>query len=70
MKNNFKETLKEYCDFLKKKKLWSKNNIINYEFQIEKLYDWKSDVSSKGLMKWFLSEQKKKYSRYIYYTFR
>ena len=41
MKNNFKETLKEYCDFLKKKKLWSKNNIINYEFQIEKLYDWK-----------------------------
>ena len=59
MKNNFKETLKEYCDFLKKKKLWSKNNIINYEFQIEKLYDWKSGVSSKDLMKWFLSEQKK-----------
>ena len=63
MKNNFKEILKEYCNFLKMKKLWSKNNLINYEFQIEKLYDWKSQQVTKNLMKWFLGEQKKNTSK-------
>ncbi len=58
MKNNFKKIFNEYSDFLKQKKIWNKKNYINYEFQIEKLFNWKSQNGTKYLMNWFVSEQK------------
>ncbi len=58
MKKNYEKTLVSYFNFLKKNKLWNKHNQIHYEFQIEKLFDWKSLHSSKNLVKWFLKEQK------------
>lgn len=58
MKKKFNDLLTEYITFLKNKKILSKKKIIDYEFQLEKLRDWKSKHNTNYLMRWFINEQK------------
>jgi len=58
MNKRFNNLIKEYSIFLKERKIWSKKNLVNYEFQVEKLFDWKSKHKTKYLMSWFLNQQK------------
>jgi dTDP-4-dehydro-6-deoxy-alpha-D-glucopyranose 2,3-dehydratase len=53
MTKKFNEILKQYVDFLKEKKLYKKDLEIEYEHNIEKLHNWKSQNEMVQLNTWF-----------------
>ena len=63
MKQKFNELVKKYLTFIKKNSIQPKKNLIDYEFQIEKIYDWKSKHKTEYLIKWFLNQQKNNKSK-------
>ena len=53
MTKKFNEILRQYVDFLKEKELYKKDLEIEYEHNIEKLHNWKSQNEMVQLNTWF-----------------
>ena len=56
-KNNYKNYLKDYIQFLKDKKIFNNKDIIKYEFNIEKLNNW-TKSNFKNNLKWLKNQKK------------